>query len=118
MRQLTGDRQPPLILDDPFVTFDDARATRAVELLKRLTADFQVIYLTCSNRYDRLADRVIELPEPTAKDTDDEAGAVGAAPAAGPARSLAGLAPGWRWPRWRSAARAGAAGSEGPIALG
>ena len=74
VRQLTGDRQPPLILDDPFVTFDDARATRAVELLKRLTADFQVIYLTCSDRYNRLADKVIELPEPTAKDTDDTSG--------------------------------------------
>ena len=86
VRQLTGDRQPPLILDDPFVTFDDARATRAVELLKRLTADFQVIYLTCSNRYDQLADRLIELPEPTAKDTGDGSSATdGSAPAPSPA---------------------------------
>jgi DNA repair exonuclease SbcCD ATPase subunit len=70
VRQLTGDRQPPLILDDPFITFDDARATRAVELLKRIAADFQVIYLTCSNRYDSIADRVIELAEPTARDSE------------------------------------------------
>jgi uncharacterized protein YhaN len=95
VRQLTGDRQPPLILDDPFVTFDDARATRAVELLKRLSADFQVIYLTCSNRYDAIADRVIELAEPTARDTEApggieaaEFGATGA-DAAGPRPAVA-----------------------------
>ena len=30
VRLVTGDRRPPLILDDPFVTFDDDRATRAL----------------------------------------------------------------------------------------
>ena len=35
VRLVTGDRRPPLIFDDPFVTLDDARATRALELLKR-----------------------------------------------------------------------------------
>jgi len=29
VRLVTGDRRPPLILDDPFVTLDDARAARA-----------------------------------------------------------------------------------------
>ena len=29
----TGDRRPPLVLDDPFVTFDDAHAARGFELL-------------------------------------------------------------------------------------
>ena len=56
VRLVTGDRRPPLILDDPFVTLDDARAERALAVLRELTADFQVIYLTTSARYDALAD--------------------------------------------------------------
>ena len=64
VRLVTGDRRPPLVFDDPFVTFDDARAKRAIELLREITRDFQVIYLTTSNRYDRLADVVVELPTP------------------------------------------------------
>jgi DNA repair exonuclease SbcCD ATPase subunit len=68
VRLVTGDRRPPLVLDDPFVTLDDARAARALELLRELAADFQVIYLTTSDRYDRVADRVVELSGPTAVD--------------------------------------------------
>jgi DNA repair exonuclease SbcCD ATPase subunit len=68
VRLVTGDRRPPLILDDPFVTLDDARATRAVELLREIAADFQVIYLTTSHRYDAIADKVVELRGPTAVD--------------------------------------------------
>ncbi len=69
VRLVTGDRRPPLVFDDPFVTLDDDRARRAFELLKDLTADFQVIYLTPSDRYDDAADVVVELPAPTAADT-------------------------------------------------
>ena len=29
VRLVTQDRRPPLVFDDPFVTYDDARATRA-----------------------------------------------------------------------------------------
>jgi hypothetical protein len=65
VRLVTQGRRPPLILDDPFVTFDDARAARAALLLRELSTDFQVIYLACSNRYDGLADAVVELPGPT-----------------------------------------------------
>ena len=68
VRLVTGDRRPPLIFDDPFVTLDDARAARALSLLKGVTADFQVIYLTCSDRYDGVADAIVELPGPTAID--------------------------------------------------
>ncbi|MDQ3447861.1 MAG: hypothetical protein M3432_01625 [Chloroflexota bacterium] len=64
VRQVTQDRRPPLIFDDPFVTFDDERARRAVALLRSLASDHQVIYLTCSDRYDAVADAVITLPEP------------------------------------------------------
>ena len=75
VRLVTGDRRPPLVFDDPFVTLDDIRATRALALLKRVAADFQIIYLTTSDRYDAAADAVVELPGPTAVDdsVDDPA---------------------------------------------
>ncbi len=68
VRLVTQDRRPPLIFDDPFVTFDETRAGRAIAMLRDLAADFQVIYLTTSDRYDHAADRVVELPGPTAGD--------------------------------------------------
>ena len=37
----------PLILDDPFITSDDARTTCGVELLRRLGRQRQIILLTC-----------------------------------------------------------------------
>jgi len=58
---------------DPFVTLDDSRAPRALELLREVSADFQVIYLTTSTRYDALADKVVELAGPTATDPHVEA---------------------------------------------
>ena len=68
VRLVTGDRRPPLIFDDPFVTLDDERAIRALELLRAIAADFQVIYLTTSDRYDEVAASVVELPGPTLVD--------------------------------------------------
>lgn len=65
VRLVTGDRRPPLVLDDPFVTLDDARAKRALALLKDVSQDFQVIYLTTSERYDKSADAVRVLEGPT-----------------------------------------------------
>ncbi|HEY2916636.1 MAG TPA: AAA family ATPase [Candidatus Limnocylindrales bacterium] len=87
VRLVTGDRRPPLVLDDPFVTLDDARAKRALALLKEISRDFQVIYLTTSDRYDKTADAVRALPAPTETTPDDassaaEPMAVGAAPRA------------------------------------
>jgi DNA repair exonuclease SbcCD ATPase subunit len=76
VRLVTGDRRPPLILDDPFVTLDDERAPRALELLREVAADFQVIYLTTSDRYDHLADVVVELAGPTAADAHVEVAGV------------------------------------------
>ncbi len=79
VRLVTQDCRPPLVFDDPFVTFDDDRAARAVGILRELAADFQVIYLTTSARYDAQADRVVVLAGPSALDTapddTDEAGA-------------------------------------------
>ena len=68
VRLVTGDRRPPLVFDDPFVTLDDTRAARALALLKQVARDFQIIYLTTSDRYDSAADAVVELPGPTAVD--------------------------------------------------
>ncbi len=78
VRLVTQDRRPPLVFDDPFVTFDDDRAVAAVTILGELARDFQVIYLTTSTRYDALAERVVLLPGPTtvdaAPDDAEEAG--------------------------------------------
>jgi DNA repair exonuclease SbcCD ATPase subunit len=68
VRLVTGDRRPPLVLDDPFVTLDDERARRALELLREIARDFQVIYLTTSDRYDSAADSVVTLDGPTEVD--------------------------------------------------
>jgi DNA repair exonuclease SbcCD ATPase subunit len=68
VRLVTGDRRPPLVFDDPFVTLDDGRAQRALELLREIAKDFQVIYLTTSDRYNAAADAVVELTGPTEVD--------------------------------------------------
>jgi len=83
VRQVTQPASPPLIFDDPFITFDDERARRALTLLKEIAREHQVIYLTTSDRYDSLADNVVELPTPAEK---DEAELVAAA--TGPAETL------------------------------
>ena len=78
VRQVTQDRRPPLVFDDPFLTFDDDRAREALQLLRETAADLQVIYLTTSDRYDDVADRVVVLDTPLERD----AGAAEAAQAA------------------------------------
>jgi hypothetical protein len=83
VRLVTGDRRPPLVLDDPFVTLDDARGTRALELLRDISSDFQVIYLTTSDRYDATADKVVVLEGPTALTPDLKPGEGNGAVAAG-----------------------------------
>lgn len=42
-----ADDPAPLILDDPFLTFDDARTARAIMLLRTLGKERQVILLSC-----------------------------------------------------------------------
>jgi DNA repair exonuclease SbcCD ATPase subunit len=73
VRLVTGDRRPPLVLDDPFVTLDDDRAERALALLKEISRDFQVIYLTTSDRYDSAADTVCVLGAPGVVTSDEPA---------------------------------------------
>jgi hypothetical protein len=68
VRQVTSPAAPPLLLDDPFVTFDDERAMRALALLKDMARDLQVVLITTSDRYDQMADNVVVLPEPAERD--------------------------------------------------
>jgi DNA repair exonuclease SbcCD ATPase subunit len=98
VRLVTGDRRPPLVLDDPFVTLDDERAARALELLHDISTDFQVIYLTTSDRYDATADAVAVLPAATALTPDPGPDEVeppqeAAAPASNDGASPANVAP-------------------------
>jgi DNA repair exonuclease SbcCD ATPase subunit len=79
VRLVTGDRRPPLVFDDPFVTLDDTRAMRALELLREIARDFQVIYLTTSDRYHAGADAVVALEGPTEVDDAAEPVAAGTA---------------------------------------
>jgi uncharacterized protein YhaN len=82
VRQVTQPASPPLIFDDPFVTFDEDRARRAVEVLREYASELQVIYLTCSDRYDDIADKVIVLPTPDARDAAEAVEAEAVAPVA------------------------------------
>jgi DNA repair exonuclease SbcCD ATPase subunit len=99
VRLVTGDRRPPLVFDDPFVTLDDGRAARALGLLKGIASDFQVIYLTTSPRYDDAADAVVVLDGPTSVDstapvvTAEDAAPAAAPDPAAPVRGAAAPAP-------------------------
>ena len=94
VRLVTGDRRPPLVFDDPFVTLDDTRAARALTLLKGVASDFQVIYMTTSPRYDEAADLVVVLEGPTSVDTGAAGEPVTPAPvAAGRAASTVKAGP-------------------------
>ncbi len=41
--------KPPLILDDPFLAYDDGRLAGALGLLDALGKEFQILYFTCSH---------------------------------------------------------------------
>ena len=108
VRLVTGDRRPPLILDDPFVTLDDARAERALELLHDISTDFQVIYLTTSDRYDATADAVVILEPATALTPDLDPSEIEAGDAPGSARDPVVPAPAADPPMTEPALRSGA----------
>jgi DNA repair exonuclease SbcCD ATPase subunit len=94
VRLVTGDRRPPLVFDDPFVTLDDDRARRALDLLREIARDFQVIYLTTSDRYHASADAVVALAGPTEVDDGSTEPAIAGAPARAGTGAASGAAHG------------------------
>lgn len=58
---ITGDRRPPVFLDEPFAHLDADRRTAMLEVLKTAAKDRQVILFTCWPEYDAIAERVIVL---------------------------------------------------------
>ncbi len=59
--QLCGEAKPPLLLDDPFVTFDADRLERTMALLKKMAAERQILLFTCHDEYGRFADHTLDL---------------------------------------------------------
>jgi len=48
----------PMLLDDPFANYDDARLERTMRLIARIAADNQVILFTCREDVTRAAEAV------------------------------------------------------------
>ena len=46
---LFGEERPIVILDDPFINLDDSRTEQALQLLKDLAEERQILYLTCNS---------------------------------------------------------------------
>jgi uncharacterized protein YhaN len=62
LTRLLWEREPPLVLmDDPLVNFDPQRRQAAVEMIRALAEDTQVLLFTCQHWYDEAADRIITL---------------------------------------------------------
>lgn len=60
--ELLGGRDPqPLLLDDPFVHFDEGRRARALDLLREFSRRHQVLLFSCDSRYERIGGSVIRL---------------------------------------------------------
>ncbi|MEW6554058.1 MAG: AAA family ATPase [Actinomycetota bacterium] len=58
---ICGEKHPPLLLDDPFVTFDPRRLDRAMDVLREFSRRCQVIIFTCGDDYDAYADQMVQL---------------------------------------------------------
>jgi len=61
VRLIYGEARPPLVLDDPFVNFDEPRVMQTLEFLSELSKEYQIIIFTLRDTYDGMADKVIEL---------------------------------------------------------
>lgn len=61
---LSEGRHPPLLLDDPFGTFDPARLGAAMAVLRRVSEVNQVLLFTCRPEYEAFGDHVVPLGEP------------------------------------------------------
>ena len=45
---LYENEEPFVILDDPFIAFDDEKSKKALEILREFAKERQIIYFTCS----------------------------------------------------------------------
>ena len=51
VEEISGERRLPVLLDDPFVNFDERRLTAALEMLDKLSESHQIVLLTPDRRY-------------------------------------------------------------------
>ncbi len=58
---VSGGKKPPIFLDDPFVTFDEKRLKRAMELLKEISKNHQIFIFTCKDTYDDFAQNTVKV---------------------------------------------------------
>ncbi|MGQ0549024.1 MAG: ATP-binding protein [Armatimonadota bacterium] len=58
---ITGDRRPPVFLDEPFAHLDTDRRHAMVDLVKEAAKDRQVVMFTVWPDYDAIAERVVVL---------------------------------------------------------
>jgi uncharacterized protein YhaN len=58
---ISKDKNPPIFLDDPFITFDDYRLKATMVILKEIAKLRQILIFTCKDIYDEYADKVVEI---------------------------------------------------------
>ncbi|MBA7504629.1 hypothetical protein ES706_03276 [subsurface metagenome] len=61
VKLIFGNKNPPLLLDDPFGNFDSVRLNKALLLFKDLSKDYQIIIFTLKDIYDAVADNLVQL---------------------------------------------------------
>jgi uncharacterized protein YhaN len=59
VKLITEGKQPPLLLDDPFVNFHPKRLNRMIQLLQELAKENQILLFTCSDAYDRYGNVIL-----------------------------------------------------------
>jgi DNA repair exonuclease SbcCD ATPase subunit len=58
---ISEDKNPVMILDDPFVNYDEKRLDNAMKVIKELSENHQILLLTSQSHYDKWADATIAL---------------------------------------------------------
>lgn len=61
VKLIFGNKNPPLLLDDPFGNFDSIRLNKALLLFKDLSKNYQIIIFTLKDIYDEVADNLVQL---------------------------------------------------------
>jgi DNA repair exonuclease SbcCD ATPase subunit len=61
VKLIFGNKNPPLLLDDPFGNFDSVRLNKALQLFKDLSKDYQITIFTLKDIYDEVANNLVQL---------------------------------------------------------